>query len=351
MNPIKMPSIGQFRQTCGEVGNITYFQGLDADGSPIYDKNLELPVLEFVGTIKLHGTNASFVLGPDGVYFQAKTRILSATSDNAGFYIFGNSRVEEFKELATAVADHHSIDLSSNYITLYGEWCGCGIQSGVAISELDKMFVMFGAKVTPLDGLTDSYWVSVDGDILKLNYGESGIHNIYHFPHYRITIDFNNPGLSQNELGRITSEVEAQCPVAKAFGVEGIGEGVVWTGSYKSKTLRFKVKGDKHSSSKVKKLASVDAEKLKGIVDFIDYAVTTNRLEQGITEVFNSGEKLELVRENTGPYVRWVIADVAKEELDTLEANGLVLKDVAGKIAKKASAFFNQFLNEQAGIN
>ena len=41
-----------------------------------------------------------------------------------------------------------------------------------------------------------------------------------------------------------------------------------------------KVKGEKHSSSKVKKLASVDVEKLNSIKDFVDYAVTESRLEQ-----------------------------------------------------------------------
>jgi hypothetical protein len=42
-------------------------------------------------------------------------------------------------------------------------------------------------------------------------------------------IDFNMPQLVQNQLSEITIAVEEECPVAKAFGFSGIGEGIVNT--------------------------------------------------------------------------------------------------------------------------
>lgn len=45
------------------------------------------------------------------------------------------------------------------------------------------------------------------------------------------------------------------------------------------------MKGEKHSASKVKTLAAVDPERLVNITEFVEYAVTENRLEQGTQKV------------------------------------------------------------------
>jgi hypothetical protein len=68
------------------------------------------------------------------------------------------------------------------------------------------------------------------------------------------------PQLVQNTLSELTMAVEEECPVAKAFGFSGVG--IVWSVNVNGTIHRFKVKGELHSSSKVKTLASVDVEKL-----------------------------------------------------------------------------------------
>ena len=98
------------------------------------------------------------------------------------------------------------------------------------------------------------------------------------------------------------------------------------------------MKGDKHSSSKVKKLASVDTEKLNSIKEFVKYTCTDNRLVQGIQEVGLDNSKI-------GEYIGWVNRDIFKEELDTLKDNNLETKDVGKYVADVARKFYIAELN------
>jgi hypothetical protein len=134
------------------------------------------------------------------------------------------------------------------------------------------------------------------------------------------------PQLVQNQLSELTLAIEEQCPVAKEFGFEGIGEGIVWTAEFKGVVHRFKVKGEKHSSSKVKTLAAVDTEKLNSITEFVEYAVTDSRFNQALENVFPNNEPVDTKK--LGDVIRWVVNDIIKEEMDTLASNGLEPKDV-----------------------
>ena len=125
-----------------------------------------------------------------------------------------------------------------------------------------------------------------------------------------------------------------------------VGEGVVWSAELSpGEVVRFKVKGEKHSSSKVKTLAAVDIEKLNNINEFVNYVVTENRLNQGIEQVFTStGRGLDI--KLTGEFVKWVTSDIAKEEIDTLVGNGLEFKDVMGNCSKKVASWFKSYLDK-----
>jgi hypothetical protein len=140
-------------------------------------------------------------------------------------------------------------------------------------------------------------------------------------------------------LQELTLQVEEDCPVArhllgKDFEGKLIGEGIVWSAEYKGNTFRFKVKGEKHSSSKVKTLAAVDVEKVANIAQFVDTVLTESRLSQGLEQV---GERIP---ENTGAFLKWVIGDVMKEEADTLQASGLSTKDFTGIASRVARQWF-----------
>ncbi len=341
---VKFPEIEQFRTIIKDVQHSSQYQGKDAEGNPIFDRNAIMPTLTFEGTVKLHGTNGAVCCDTSTgeIWAQKRSGICTVEQDNAGFAFFVHSKKEEFKYLFDCL-DHaigataentsgHSISV------LYGEWCGGNIQKGVAVSQLEKMFVIFDVKIHEVDD-SDSIWVPsrLWNQIFD---NPNKIYNIYQFPYYTIDIDFNNPQLSQNKLVEITNLVEIQCPVGKFFGVSGIGEGVVWKhSSAKTGTIRFKVKGTEHSVSKVKTLASVDVEKLASIDKFADYAVTENRLNQGIEQVFISNG-LEPDIKKIGDFLRWMMGDIVKEETDVMVENNLEPKTVSKVCSDRARRWF-----------
>lgn len=310
----KYQSIEQFRNVVKKVRTNHDYKGLDENGKSIYIHDTPYPTLKFEGTIKLHGTNAGIVMYKDGgIKYQSRERELSFESDNSGFFTYMSG-----------------IDTSSlfdgigfeDYIAIYGEWCGSNIQKGVALNNLEKCFVIF-------DVVVDGVYLNSFGRDIK----EKNIYCIDNFKSFEIDIDFNNPELSQNKLIEWTLQVEEECPFAKQFGFSGIGEGIVFS-CVDDRCLKFKSKGEKHSSSKVKVLNSVDTERLKDYHDFVDYACTENRLKQGLENV------KEIDVKYTSDFIKWVSNDILKEEKDTLIANGIEWKKVAGLIAKKSSEYF-----------
>lgn len=318
----KFTDISQFRNVIRELRTRHDYKGKDGSDEPVYQHTEPYPTLRFKGTVKLHGTNAGIVKYADGTTeFQSRDNVLSLTFDNIGFMNTLSAKNLDFL--------FDGIEFS-DYISVYGEWCGGNIQAGVALSGLPKMFVIFACKV-------DDEWV---------NYTRSdkdqGIYNVLDFPTFEVTIDFNQPELIQNRLIELTEAVEAECPVGKHFGVSGIGEGIVFTSIYEGNQYTFKSKGEKHSVSKVKKLASVDVELLNSMNEFVDYAVTENRLNQGL-EVMRRNQ-LEITQKNTGEFLRWIVADITKEETDVMEKNGLDQKKLNPLISTKARQWYFQNL-------
>jgi hypothetical protein len=324
------PDIGQFRNAVKSVERISAFVGLDEDGEPVYDRNKPKPTISYVGTVKLHGTNAAVAidLNTNESHVQSRSRIITWESDNAGFAAFMEPKVPELK----ATVSHLGKDMmtGNNVVSIFGEWCGGNIQKGVAINGLEKMFVIFAVK-------HNSRWLTRP-EREGIEWPSLGIYSNLRYPAYYIDIDFNEPDDSRKELADLTLEVEHQCPVGKAFGVEGIGEGIVWTPTdepYNSSRLWFKVKGDKHSTSKVKKLASVDPEKLASVKEFVAAVVTDNRCEQAIHTI-TDGQPENFDQKMIGTFIRWVFDDIIKEESDVIQASGLEKKEVGSAVAKAA---------------
>ncbi len=325
---IKFPSIDQFRQVVREVKSHTDFVGKDENGDAIYRHDTPYPLIEFKGTVKLHGTNAAIVKYKDRIEYQSRERVLDLLHDNSGFMLNMSNKNIEY------LFDQYFF---TDYIAVFGEWCGQGIQKGVAISELPKMFVVFAINV-------DGEWSSFDHIPFEaLN--KIGVYHIEQFDHYLMTIDFNSPELNQNKLIEITEEVEKECPVGRYFNIlGGIGEGVVWKAKYKDQFYQFKVKGEKHSISKVKTLASVDVEMVENINQFVENVLTEQRLEQGITWLKENGK--EVSQKSTGDYLRWVVTDMIKEESDTIVENQLDAK----KINSSVSVWFFNYLNKEVFV-
>lgn len=332
MQMIKFTEIGQFRHA---IRNVCYRK----EDEPVR----KFPTLKFIGTVKLYGTNAGISYSKkEGIWCQSRSNIITPKNDNAGFATFIESRRDFFEaHFASMIAVLDSFARDNFIITIFGEWCGGNIQKGIAINGLEKMFVTFAIRLTDtLD--PENHWY-IPSDIKD---HDLRIYSTYDFPTYEIEIDFNNPLESQAKIIEMVEEVEKECPVGKYFGVSGTGEGLVFAnyGNQKRQYI-FKAKGQKHSTSKVKKLAEVDVEKLKTINEFVEYVITENRLNQGIEQVFTVNN-IEPDIKHTGLYLKWVSGDVFKEELDTLTKNGLEHKDVGKPMTTKARLWFMGYLNK-----
>jgi hypothetical protein len=337
LDKIKFHKIAQYRNALRIMRDSLAYEGQNEDGSAKLDYS-NLPSVTVHGTVKLHGTNASIVYHENGdISFHSKEKHLATRkadgsvefiSDNANFAGYMLGLVSVVVNLVKDIENQFEV---SYPIKICGEWCGEGIQKGVGISNIPKSFFIFGVKV-------GENWHTNQ----KLNLSTFNVFNIYDinaFPTYCVEIDFDYPEKAGVEFEKITLEVEECCPVAKLFGESDctVGEGLVWTPNHE--VLRnntgtwFKTKGQKHSSSRVKKVASVDPDKIENILQFVDYSVTENRLNQGV-DIIGLDQKL------IGDYLSWIVRDIMQEESDVLVNNNLTIKDVSRNISNKARNFY-----------
>lgn len=341
---IKFPSIEQFRTIVSNVLRHFNFVGLDDAGEAIYDTTLPKPTLKFKGSVKLHGTNAAVSYNQDGgLWVQSRENIITPEKDNAGFAFFVESNRDIFNRLIAEVLIQNNLDSKENTVTIYGEWCGGNIQKNVGISNLPKSFFIFGVKISPIVAdeeeakLKPAYWVEYD----YLRSPENKIYNILDYQTWEIDIDFNMPQLVQNKLSELTLAVEEECPVAKAFGFSGIGEGIVWTCELNGSVYRFKVKGELHAGkSKVKTLGKVDDVKIQKSLEISEKVTPTWRLAQMLENAcdFMNGGTLD--RSKLGNFIKLVMADVVKEEMDILVEAGLEPKDIGKYVSEIAKRYF-----------
>ncbi len=330
------PSIPQFNTLLADIRHSARYIGQDENKKPMYDNDLPLPEVFINGTVKLHGSNCSVVLTKDGrFYSQSRENVLTPEITCDGFYQYAMEREEFFTHLLSEYLVNSAEDVEA--IVLYGEWCGKGIQKKVAISQLDPIFVVFDLRYI------DSTYSKGGTGFIQTNFEKfhnplNRLYNINCFKTWCIKLDIANPEKIQDALRQETLGVQLQCPVGEAFGLEGTGEGIVWTVTFNGKKHRMKVKGQKHSSTKVKELAPVDTIKVNSINEFIDYAITENRMLQGLDVMRRQGTPV--IKENSNLFVKWVFADVMKEESETLEKSNLTTKDIASKGNYKIRQFF-----------
>ena len=324
----KYPSIEQFRHFLKDAN---YFRNLDnVDIAKQFEK------IKLVGSVKIHGSNSAIVYdwATNDIYTQSRNRLLSLEEDNAGF---------------------------AAYVEANKEFYSKGVQAKVAVSEVDKFFAPFQVKL--IDNEETTYMcANLAFDFINNNEDVKFIiDNLYSEEHrcfpislfekFEVEVDMSAPEKAQQEIVDMTIRVEDECPVGKYFGVSGVGEDIVFNGfvqydeddKVKYKHFSFKSKGEKHSASKVKTLNPVDVEKIEKINEFVDYAVTEQRLEQGISYLQEMQHEVDV--QNIGVFLKWVVSDVMKEENDTIEANGLDKKMLPKKISEKARKWFFDKLN------
>lgn len=345
MEFMKFASIEQLRTVIKDITHQTR-SFVNEEGERELNHSIPLPVVDFLGRVKIHGTNGGIVLDTktNELSIQSRNRILTLDSDNAGFAGFVELNKDHFISTMQKVADTMVAQglERPEYVLVFGEWAGANIQKGVAISQVDKFFSPFELMVdqgSSLIRFKDDIVRSALFRILELK--ESRIFPIDSFGCWRQAIDIERPGYAQKEIAEAVLEVEANCPVGKFFGVDGIGEGLVYT-SLDAKH-RFKAKGEKHSASKVSSVAAVDVELIQAVEAFVDYAVTESRLQQGVQ--YLQEMQLEVDLKNTGHFLKWMVSDIRKEESDVVVGNGLDDSRLNKAISARARKWFAALVN------
>lgn len=312
------------------------------------EAGLSVERIAYRGRIKLHGSNASVVCEGDRLLAQSRNRELTLDDDNLGFAAFALAPTQTQAIRTLALELRAAIGLPiERPLVLFGEWIGPGIQKRVAVSKLpSRQWVLF-AVATLDEGAVHKRYFEVPrlGDRLS----QAAIYSIADAPEWHVELDFGARDALERAAASIdeaTREVERGCPWAARFGVQGIGEGLVWHPlgeHFGDSELFFKSKGEEHQIvRRAEPRVAIDPERLASVEAFVTYAVTEPRLAQGLEVLREQG--LELEMRSLGAFLKWVGGDVRRECAAELEANNLEWKAVAKAINERAKDWFTQAL-------
>lgn len=343
MHFISFPKIGPYNATIQQIASEERYLGLDEQGEPKYDATKVLPKVTFKGTVKLHGTNSAVAMAGDEYWVQSRENIITPVKDNCGCaaHFYGSEKQASIKNIVAGLRVKYNIP-QERIVVLFGEWVGPNVQKNVAISKLpQKSFFLFAIRVVSPERIitgdnqegtyAEDRWLPID-DIRDVSIH---LYNMNDYPSFSVDIDLNDPSHIVSHLQSLVDAVEKECPVSKAFGISGLGEGIVWQTEWKGVRRIFKTKGKEHAVTVHKdgKTIQVDTEKLKNIQEFVNYSVTEARLNQGVEKVFGATTP---TREKLGEFIKWITNDIVTEEIDAISKNNLSAREIQGEIAKKS---------------
>lgn len=287
------------------------------------------------GKVKLHGTNAAVQVLPGGVVeAQSRTAVLTERADNAGFARWVQKQSARW---ASSVPEG---------VVLFGEWCGPGIQGGVAVSALEsKVFAVFAAYLGG-DG-SDGLLVQPE-QLAPLVAGLEGVHVLpWHTEPF--VVDWSLPAEAlapvTSLLNQQVEAIERRDPwVHATFGVEGVGEGLVCypvsrPGREAFGNLAFKAKGEQHRVVRAKAAVQVAPEHAASAAQFAELVLPEPRLEQGAHAVAPDGDT-GFDSKRIGAFLAWISADVQKETKAELEASGLTWPQAQKAVNDRARSWY-----------
>jgi hypothetical protein len=290
------------------------------------------PVVDYRAKVKLHGTNCAVQVAGDGVVAQSRTALLSPEADHKGFAAWTHAHAAYFSALEPA-------------LVIFGEWCGPGIEKGMAISRAaKKIFAVFAIR-------REGTVVYEPDQLRALLPAASAPAELYVLPWegQPITVPFGDrERLSDvaSELNARVAQVEREDPwVKQALGISGLGEGLVFypvgvdgapPGTERFEQLMFKAKGEKHRTAGTRTAVQVDPSVVASVGEFVSLMVTEARLRQGVTEACGGTRDPRATRE----FLAWVTADVRKESTAELAASGLSWTDVEKAVVARARDWF-----------
>ncbi len=298
------------------------------------------PVVTYRGKVKLHGTNCAVQVNPEGVYAQRREGMLTAKSDWKGFAKWAETYAEEFKKVVRPAEG----------CTLFGEWAGEGVESGMAISSQKKIWAVFAIQ----DGYLEHARIVYDPAIIAQRLANLNVPNLYVLPWDSLEefqVDYGDRASLErtaDTVNRRVMEIEQEDPwVRNTFGVSGLGEGIVLypvavAGSasmdlYPEAYLlnMWKAKGAKHRNPNVN-AAQTTPNVVADPTEFVNLMVTEARLLQGVTIAGDGKYEKRL----TGRVVQWVGDDTEKESKAELAASGLTWAQVKGAVSTRAREWY-----------
>jgi len=305
-----------------------------------------LPTYVFRAKVKLHGTNAGILIKRNGeIKAMSRSKFITPGEDNVGFAAW----VEKTKDDWVNLHSHILKDYDKDSI-IFGEWCGPGVNKGCAVHKIpEKHFAIFSQQFVEYknnDMQIVNEWQ--DATTLSSILGFYLPNNAFIIPWLEgseIKIDFNSKTSvkeAAEKMERMVQIVEERDPlIAMRFGIEGLGEGLVFYAINDSNIL-FKAKGLEHRVVGSERRVQPEAPRVDEINSLIDILVTTNRLEQGLVEACDGSVDMS----NIGKFLQWMSQDVRKECQAEIEASGLDPKVVNKGVTNRAKQWFVNKMQE-----
>jgi len=229
-------------------------------------------------------------------------------------------------------------------VTIYGELIGKNVQRGVAVSELEKRWVIFAASVNYSE--EDIEWLDLNMIDIQLPDTNNRIFLNTDFPTLSKNICFETPQESLAVLEGWVKEIETECPVGRHFGVLGVGEGIVircTNDGYGGPEFWGKIKGEKHKTAGNKPRTNKMRGQTEDASVFLEMVLTEPRLNQGI-EYLNE-MNLPIDRTSTGKYLEWVMNDVGAECVEELKECNLNFNHVKAPLNKNSREWFFSYID------
>lgn len=294
-----------------------------------------MPTLTFTGSEKLHGENMAVCFSQGELWVQGRNNINTLLGDQNGMAQFVESTRNTWLDIIIQLSDIHSINSNTQTLVLDMEWAGGNIQKGnAACSGTDKGAYIFD-YCRIVDNTTDiAQYKSTEG----INIVEgTNIYIMRNFSSYTLQMDFNNASECEQQLKELAESIEAKSPIAQYFNKpDNVGEGAYLWCEYKGEMLRVKTKGELHGGKpKVpKNKTNISDEEVLRLTTLAETVTPTWRLTQAIKESKATEMK------HIGLVIKWVMQDIAKEELPALLEAKLELKQLNPYIAKIVKDYY-----------
>jgi len=305
-------------------------------------KWLPMPKLRFIGSEKLHGENCGICYTKGELWINGRNHVRTLLNDQNGMAAALESNKDKWLSIISQLVSKFDIDTSTHTIVIDCEWAGGNIQNGnAACSGTDKGTYIFDYFRVVNNDTSESHFKPTTG--LKV-YPEDSIYLMSSFSRHAIDLDFNNPIQCEADLKDLAETIEAKSAIANYFNKpDNVGEGAYLWCEYNGTMLRLKTKGEKHGGKPKQPRTPKETKSPEEVKRYEELATAVTpvwRITQAITET-NATE-----RKHLGEVIKWVIADVVKEETPKLLEANILIRDLSRYISAEVKDYYFNSLKD-----